>query len=137
MNLELLLLMHEVEQTHSLDSPLYVPSAGPSVPPLILAAVSSYSLLASPIGYLQSLTQDILKFLFRLPGPPSPSNPVPMATVLNNLTGTLSDCIYQSLTGMTQETTVVSGYSGRNEKYSGIESPGKQSRGTCSAAHVR
>ena len=65
MNMELLLLLHEVEQMRSLVSPLYVPSAGPSVPPLILASVSAYSFLASPLGFLQSLTQDILRFLFR------------------------------------------------------------------------
>lgn len=65
MNMELLLLLHEVEQMRSLVSPLYVPSAGPSFPPLILASVSAYSFLASPLGFLQSLTQDILRFLFR------------------------------------------------------------------------
>lgn len=65
MNMELLLLLHEVEQMRSLVSPLYVPSAGPSVPPLILASVSPYSFLASPLGFLQSLTQDILRFVFR------------------------------------------------------------------------
>ena len=65
MNMELLLLLHEVEQMHSLVSPLRVPSAGPSVPPLILASVSASSFLASPLGFLQSLTQDILRFVFR------------------------------------------------------------------------
>ncbi|KAJ7385421.1 DmX-like protein 1 [Desmophyllum pertusum] len=109
MNMELLLLLHEVEQMHSLVSPLYVPSAGPSVPPLILASVSAYSFLASPLGFLQSLTQDILRFVFSLPGPPSPSHPIRLANVLHNLTGTLSDCIYQSLTGMTQEKGAMSG----------------------------
>ena len=38
-----------------------------------------------------------------LPGPPSPSNPIRLANVLHNLTGTLSDCMYQSLTGMKKE----------------------------------
>jgi hypothetical protein len=66
MNMELLLLLHEVERCRFLLSPLYVPSAGPSIPPLILGAVSTSSLLASPIGYLQALTQDILKYLFKL-----------------------------------------------------------------------
>ena len=67
MNMELLLLLHEVEQMHSLVSPLRVPSAGPSVPPLILASVSASSFLASPLGFLQSLTQDILRFVFLIP----------------------------------------------------------------------
>lgn len=38
-----------------------------------------------------------------LSGPPSPDQPIRQGNVLHNLTGTLSDCIYQSLTGMTQE----------------------------------
>ncbi|KAK3717892.1 hypothetical protein QZH41_014895, partial [Actinostola sp. cb2023] len=103
MNMELLLLLHEVERCRFLLSPLFVPSAGPSIPPLILAAVSTSSLLASPLGYLQSLTQDILKYLFKLQEPPSSTNPVSMVAVLNSLTGTMSDCIYQSLTGVNKD----------------------------------
>ncbi|XP_048584043.1 dmX-like protein 2 isoform X2 [Nematostella vectensis] len=103
MNMELLLLLHEVERCRFLLSPLYVPSAGPSLPPLVLGAISSSTFLASPIGYLQSLTQDILKYLFKLQTPPSPESPVSMLSVLTSLTGTLSDCIYQSLTGIGQE----------------------------------
>ncbi|XP_068740234.1 dmX-like protein 2 [Montipora capricornis] len=116
MNMELLLLLHEIEHMRFLVSPLYVPSAGPSVPPLILASVSQYSFLASPLGFLQSLTQDILKFIFSLPGPPSPNQPIRLGSVLHNLSGTLSDCIYQSLTGMSQEKAPLAGRRGSDSK---------------------
>lgn len=51
-----------------------------------------------------------------LPGPPSPSQPIRLANVLHNLTGTLSDCIYQSLTGMTQENGALTGARGPQRK---------------------
>lgn len=47
--------------------------------------------------------------LHSLPGPPSPNHPIRLANVLHNMTGTLSDCIYQSLTGMTQEKDALGG----------------------------
>ena len=56
---------------------------------------------------LNKLTMNM--FLHSLPGPPSPSHPIRLANVLHNMTGTLSDCIYQSLTGMTQEKSALGG----------------------------
>lgn len=56
---------------------------------------------------LNKLTMNM--FLHSLPGPPSPSHPIRLANVLHNMTGTLSDCIYQSLTGMTQEKSAFGG----------------------------
>lgn len=55
------------------------------------------------------ISSSTLFVLHSLPGPPSPSHPIRLANVLHNLTGTLSDCIYQSLTGMTQEENSSSG----------------------------
>ena len=57
-------------------------------------------------------------FLRSLPGPPSPSHPIRLANVLHNMTGTLSDCIYQSLTGMTQEKGALGGSKASQRKAS-------------------
>ena len=98
MKVELLILIHELEQQRHLMSPLYLRSAGSSIPPLILATmVSTFSLGASPFTYLSSMTQDILKYLTKLPGPPSPSQPLDMVSVLRSLSATLSACVFQSL----------------------------------------
>ena len=98
MKVELLILLHELEQQRHLMSPLYLRSAGSTIPPLILSTmVSSFSLAASPFSYLSSMTQDILKYLTKLPGPPSPSQPLDMVPVLRSLSATLSACVFQSL----------------------------------------
>lgn len=98
MKLELLILIHEMEQQRHLMSPLYLTSAGSSIPPLILATmVSTFSLGASPFTYLSAMTQDILKYLTKLPGPPNPTQPLEMMSVLRRVTATLSACVFQSL----------------------------------------
>jgi hypothetical protein len=98
MKVELLILIHELEQQRHLMSPLYLTSAGSSIPPLILATmVSTFSLGASPFTYLSSMTQDILKYLTKLPGPPNPAQPLEMVSVLRSMSATLSACVFQSL----------------------------------------
>jgi hypothetical protein len=98
MKVELLILIHELEQQRHLMSPLYLTSAGSTIPPLILATmVSTFSLGASPFTYLSAMTQDILKHLTKLPGPPSPAQPLEMLSVLRSMSATLSACVFQSL----------------------------------------
>ena len=43
------------------------------------------------------MTQDILKYLTKLPGPPSPAQPLEMVSVLRSMSATLSACVFQSL----------------------------------------
>ena len=113
MKVELLILIHELEQQRHLMSPLYLTSAGSTIPPLILATmVSTFSLGASPFTYLSSMTQDILKYLIKLPGPPSPAQPLDMVSVLRSMSATLSACVFQSLMcGREEGDTNVSGES--------------------------
>ena len=97
--LELLLVLHEIEDNKVLASPLTSISAGPSVPPLLLASMTSFALVASPNSFLRSMAQDILQTVIDLPMLPSPSNPVTRLADLEKLMFSLSSCIYHSLCG--------------------------------------
>lgn len=58
------------------------------------------------------MTQDILKYLIKLPGPPSPAQPLDMVPVLRSMSATLSACVFQSLMcGREEGDTNVSGES--------------------------
>ncbi|XP_057307228.1 dmX-like protein 1 [Hydractinia symbiolongicarpus] len=97
--LELLLLLHEIEDHRVLSSPLTSISAGPSVPPLLLASMASFSLVASPTAFLQSMTHDLLQTVIDLPSLPTPKTPVTRLADLENLLCSLSSCVYHSLCG--------------------------------------
>ena len=97
--MELLLLLHEIEDHRVLNSPLTSISVGPSAPPLLLASITSFSLVSSPVGFLQSMAHDLLQTVIDLKSLPSPTNPVKRLADLESLMCSLSSCIYHSLCG--------------------------------------
>lgn len=97
--LELLFLLHELEHYRSLAAPLHALSSGETVPPLLLATMTTYSLFANPVTYLRNMTHDILRMLLKLPELPNARNPVSVASALDSLSLSLSSCIFHSLCG--------------------------------------
>lgn len=97
--LELLFLLHEINDHRVLTAPLTAISAGPSAPPLLLASMASFSLVASPTVFLRTMAHDLLQTIIDLHVLPSPDNPVTRLADLENLMYSLSSCIYHSLCG--------------------------------------
>jgi len=97
--LELLLLLHEIEDHRVLNAPLTSISVGPSAPPLLLASISSFSLVPSPVAFLQSMAHDLLQTVIDLQSLPTPVRPVKRLADLESLMCSLSSCIYHSLCG--------------------------------------
>ena len=97
--LELLLLLYEIEDHRVLSAPLTSISVGPSAPPLLLASISSFSLVSSPVAFLQSMTHDLLQTVIDLPKLPTPMSPCKRLADLESLMCSLSSCIYHSLCG--------------------------------------
>lgn len=113
--LELLLLLHEIEDHRVLNAPLTSISVGPSAPPLLLASMTSFSLVASPIAFLQSMTHDLLQTVIDLPALPNPDNPVERLADLESLMCSLSSCIYHGLCGGDDDRLLVSIKKGETE----------------------
>eukprot|EP00111_Clytia_hemisphaerica_P015793 TCONS_00046632-protein len=113
--LELLLLLHEIEDHRVLNAPLTSISVGPSAPPLLLASISSFSLVSSPVGFLQSMAHDLLQTVIDLPKLPTPNNPVKRLADLESLMCSLSSCIYHSLCGGDDDRLLTSIHKGETQ----------------------
>ena len=97
--LELLFLLHEINDHRVLTAPLTAISAGPSAPPLLLASMASFSLVASPTVFLRAMSNDLLQTVIDLPVLCTPLHPVTRLADLESLMYSLSSCIYHSLCG--------------------------------------
>ena len=116
MCLELLLLLHEVEDHRVLSAPLPSSiSAGPSAPPLLLASMTSFSLVISPTMFLKSMAHDLLHTVINLPALPNPQNPVTRLSDMESLLFSLSSCVYHSLCGGDEDKLLTSIKKGETE----------------------
>ncbi len=95
--MELILLLQELQQEKT-QQQLLSPLPFPTTLPLLSASVASAkTVVAGPISYLQSLSQDILHSLLELKAPPAPGQVMGRVVSLRNLSAALSACIYQCL----------------------------------------
>lgn len=124
--LELLLLLHEVEDHRVLSAPLSSSiSAGPNAPPLLLASMTSFSLVISPTMFLKSMAHDLLHTVINLPGLPNPQNPVTRLSDMESLLFSLSSCVYHSLCGGDEDKLLASLKKGETELVGMQSSDGK------------
>ncbi|XP_055931190.1 dmX-like protein 2 isoform X2 [Argiope bruennichi] len=96
--MELILLLHELQQERSRQQ-LLSPLPFPTTLPLLAASVACQkTVVADPIRHLQSLAHDILLTIIDMTDPPAVSNAsFSHLIVLRDLSTSLSACIYESL----------------------------------------
>ncbi|GIY16535.1 dmX-like protein 2, partial [Caerostris extrusa] len=96
--MELILLLHELQQERSRQQ-LLSPLPFPTTLPLLAASVACQkTVVADPIRHLQSLVHDILLTIIDMTDPPTVSNAsYSHLIVLRDLSTSLSACIYESL----------------------------------------
>ncbi|GFU53274.1 dmX-like protein 2 [Trichonephila clavipes] len=96
--MELILLLHELQQERSRQQ-LLSPLPFPTTLPLLAASVACQkTVVADPIRHLQSLAHDILLTIIDMTDPPTVSNAsYSHLIVLRDLSTSLSACIYESL----------------------------------------
>nr|XP_042903510.1 dmX-like protein 2 [Parasteatoda tepidariorum] len=96
--MELILLLHELQQERSRQQ-LLSPLPFPTTLPLLAASVACQkTVVADPIRHLQSLVHDILLTIIDMSEPPTVSSSnYSHIMVLRDLSTSLSACIYESL----------------------------------------
>ncbi|KAG8181368.1 hypothetical protein JTE90_008839 [Oedothorax gibbosus] len=96
--MELILLLHELQQERSRQQ-LLSPLPFPTTLPLLAASVAGQkTVVADPIRHLQSLAHDILLTIIDMTDPPMvTSSSYSHVIVLRDLSTSLSSCIYESL----------------------------------------
>ncbi|GFY48442.1 dmX-like protein 2 [Trichonephila inaurata madagascariensis] len=96
--MELILLLHELQQERSRQQ-LLSPLPFPTTLPLLAASVACQkTVVADPIRHLQSLAHDILLTIIDMTDPPTVTNAsYSHLIVLRDLSTSLSACIYESL----------------------------------------
>ncbi|KFM72487.1 DmX-like protein 2, partial [Stegodyphus mimosarum] len=96
--MELILLLHELQQERSRQQ-LLSPLPFPTTLPLLAASVAGQkTVVADPIRHLQSLVHDILLTIIDMTEPPTvTSSSYAHVIVLRDLSTSLSACIYESL----------------------------------------
>lgn len=95
--MELLLLLQELQQERT-QQQLLSPLPFPTTLPLLSASIaSSKTVIADPIQYLRSLTQDLLHSIVEFSIPPGLSCQTGIVWMMRNLSVALSSSIYQCL----------------------------------------
>ena len=95
--MELLLLLQELQQERT-QQQLLSPLPFPTTLPLLSASIaSSKTVIADPIQYLRSLTQDLLHSIVEFSIPPGLNCQTGIVWMMRNLSVALSSSIYQCL----------------------------------------
>uniref|UniRef100_A0A6J0SL40 DmX-like protein 1 isoform X4 n=1 Tax=Pogona vitticeps TaxID=103695 RepID=A0A6J0SL40_9SAUR len=97
--MELILLLQESQQEMSVQLPINNVSEQSSVPLLFACTASAKTVVANPLLHLSNLTHDILHAIINLDSPPHPDIQNTKIHVMHTLAASLSACIYQSLCG--------------------------------------
>uniref|UniRef100_A0A8D2LIY4 Dmx like 1 n=1 Tax=Varanus komodoensis TaxID=61221 RepID=A0A8D2LIY4_VARKO len=97
--MELILLLQESQQELSKQLPINTVSEQSSIPLLFACTASAKTVVANPLLHLSNLTHDILHAIVNLDSPPHPEIQNNKIHVMHTLAASLSACIYQSLCG--------------------------------------
>ncbi|XP_062985562.1 dmX-like protein 1 isoform X1 [Elgaria multicarinata webbii] len=97
--MELILLLQESQQELPMQLPTNTVSDQSSVPLLFACTASAKTVVANPLLHLSNLTHDILHAIVNLDSPPHPDTQNNKIHVMHTLAASLSACIYQSLCG--------------------------------------
>ncbi|XP_042303836.1 dmX-like protein 1 isoform X1 [Sceloporus undulatus] len=97
--MELILLLQESQQELSMQLPMNAVSEQTSIPLLFACTASAKTVVANPLLHLSNLTHDILHAIVNLDSPPHPDIQNTKIHVMHTLAASLSACIYQSLCG--------------------------------------
>ncbi|XP_048359644.1 dmX-like protein 1 isoform X1 [Sphaerodactylus townsendi] len=97
--MELILLLQESQQEQTEQLPTNNISEESSIPLLFACTASAKTVVANPLLHLSNLTHDILHAIIDLDSPPHPDMQNSKIHVMHTLAASLSACIYQSLCG--------------------------------------
>ncbi|XP_015742863.1 dmX-like protein 1 isoform X1 [Python bivittatus] len=97
--MELILLLQESQQEFSEQSYGNTVSEQSAIPLLFACTASAKTVVANPLQHLSNLTHDILQAVISLDSPPHPDIQNNKIHVMHTLAASLSACIYQSLCG--------------------------------------
>ncbi|XP_053150335.1 dmX-like protein 1 isoform X3 [Hemicordylus capensis] len=97
--MELILLLQESQQEQSVQLTTNAASEQSSIPLLYACTASAKTVVANPLLHLSNLTHDILHAIVNLDSPPHPDTQNKKIHVMHTLAASLSACIYQSLCG--------------------------------------
>ncbi|KAL8203496.1 UNVERIFIED_CONTAM: DmX-like protein 1 [Gekko kuhli] len=97
--MELILLLQESQQEQTEQLPINKISEESSIPLLFACTASAKTVVANPLLHLSNLTHDILHAIIDLDSPPHPDVQNNKIHVMHTLAASLSACIYQSLCG--------------------------------------
>ncbi|XP_066470085.1 dmX-like protein 1 [Tiliqua scincoides] len=97
--MELILLLQESQQEQSVQLPTDTESEQSSIPLLFACTASAKTVVANPLLHLNNLARDILHAIVNLDSPPYPDIQNNKIHVMHMLAASLSACIYQSLCG--------------------------------------
>ncbi|XP_077200473.1 dmX-like protein 1 isoform X2 [Paroedura picta] len=97
--MELILLLQESQQEQTDQLPINNNSEENSIPLLFACTASAKTVVANPLLHLSNLTHDILHAIIDLDSPPHPDIQNNKIHVMHTLAASLSACIYQSLCG--------------------------------------
>ncbi|XP_054842281.1 dmX-like protein 1 isoform X3 [Eublepharis macularius] len=97
--MELILLLQESQQEQTMQLPTNSISEQSSIPLLFACTASAKTVVANPLLHLSNLTHDILHSIVDLDSPPHPDIQNNKIHVMHTLAASLSACIYQSLCG--------------------------------------
>ncbi|KAM9214300.1 dmX-like protein 1 isoform 5-T5 [Leptosomus discolor] len=95
--MELILLLQESQQEHSIQIPSSPLPEQSSIPLLFACTASAKTVVANPLLHLGNLTHDILHAIMNLDSPPHPDTLNNKIYVMHTLAASLSACIYQCL----------------------------------------
>ncbi|XP_071658707.1 dmX-like protein 1 isoform X5 [Patagioenas fasciata] len=95
--MELILLLQESQQEHSIQIPSSSLPEQSSIPLLFACTASAKTVVANPLLHLGNLTHDILHAIINLDSPPHPDTQNNKIYVMHTLAASLSACIYQCL----------------------------------------